>query len=108
MSMGEELPKYFEIPIAGTILEPGNTVKIPTGEWRAFRPIIDKEKCVRCLLCWAYCPDGAIIIVDQPYKTASGREYKFSVEIDYYHCKGCGICAQECPVKAIQMVEEVK
>ena len=106
--MESELPTWKEIPIAGTILEPGNSVKYKTGDWRTFRPVIDQEKCVRCLFCWAYCPDAAVKIVEKPYRTQSGKEYPFSVEIDYDYCKGCGICANECPVKAIQMVEEVK
>ncbi|HID80666.1 MAG TPA: 4Fe-4S dicluster domain-containing protein [Ignisphaera sp.] len=105
---GKQLPKWNEIPPGGAILEPGNSVKRPTGDWRTFRPIIDKEKCVRCLLCWVYCPDAAIKIIDEPYRTASGKEWKFSVEVDYTFCKGCGICVEECPVKAIEFVEEVK
>ncbi|RJS87657.1 4Fe-4S dicluster domain-containing protein [Candidatus Bathyarchaeota archaeon] len=80
--------------MAGVLLEPGSAMKYKTGDWRAFRPIIDEEKCINCLLCWIYCPDGAVI-----------REEK-KVSINYEYCKGCGICANECPVKAITMVEE--
>jgi len=90
----EAKPGWKSIPIAGILLEPGSAMKYKTGDWRAFRPIIDDEKCTRCLLCWIYCPDGAII-----------REEK-GVRVDYEYCKGCGICANECPVKAITMVEE--
>lgn len=85
---------WRSIPIAGILIEPGSAMKYKTGDWRAFRPIIDKEKCINCLLCWIYCPDGAII-----------REEN-NVAVDYDYCKGCGICANECPVKAITMVEE--
>jgi len=90
----ESKPGWKSIPIAGILLEPGSAMKYKTGDWRAFRPIIDKEKCINCLLCWIFCPDGAII-----------REEK-NVSVDYEYCKGCGICANECPVKAITMVEE--
>ncbi|RJS91814.1 4Fe-4S dicluster domain-containing protein [Candidatus Bathyarchaeota archaeon] len=90
----ESKPGWRSIPIAGILLEPGSALKYKTGDWRAFRPVIDKEKCVNCLLCWIYCPDGAII-----------REEK-KVSVNYEYCKGCGICANECPVKAITMVEE--
>jgi pyruvate ferredoxin oxidoreductase delta subunit len=86
---------WKEIPEGGLILEPGNSVKYLTGSWRAKKPIRDEEKCKHCLICWAYCPDGAIIVEDGKIK-----------EINYDYCKGCGICANECPEKAITMEEE--
>jgi len=66
-----------------------------TGLWRTERPVIDRGRCIKCLLCWLYCPEGAVI-----------RGEDDGVEVDYDYCKGCGICANECPVKAISMVEE--
>ncbi|MEM1544855.1 MAG: 4Fe-4S binding protein [Candidatus Methanomethylicia archaeon] len=65
-----------------------------TGYWRTFKPVINKSKCIKCLLCWIYCPEGTIIRVDD------------GVEVNYMYCKGCGICANECPAKAIEMVLE--
>lgn len=65
-----------------------------TGSWRTLRPVLDLGKCNLCLLCWVFCPDGAI--------RRSGK----LLEIDYEYCKGCGICARECRRKAIIMVEE--
>ncbi|GHT00313.1 2-ketoisovalerate ferredoxin oxidoreductase subunit delta [Synergistales bacterium] len=62
--------------------------------WRVFRPVLDASKCIRCLFCWVYCPDGVI-----------GKEEK-DLTIDYDYCKGCGVCAHECPKKAISMVKE--
>jgi len=67
-----------------------------TGVWRSMRPVIDKEKCVSCMICWKYCPDACIIIEDN----------KPVIDMDY--CKGCGICAEECPRKAIKLIEEGK
>lgn len=66
-----------------------------TGLWRTERPVIDHSKCAKCLLCWLYCPEGAVV-----------RHGDGNVEIDYDYCKGCGVCANECPAKAITMVEE--
>ncbi|KAA0007829.1 MAG: 4Fe-4S dicluster domain-containing protein [Thermoplasmata archaeon] len=66
-----------------------------TGTWRIFKPILNKDKCVKCLRCWIFCPEGAII-----------RKEDDSVEIDYNYCKGCGICARECKVKVITMERE--
>jgi pyruvate ferredoxin oxidoreductase delta subunit len=90
----EAKPGWKSIPIGGILLEPGSAMKYKTGDWRAFKPIIDQGKCINCLLCWIFCPDAAIL-----------RKEK-SVDVDYDYCKGCGICANECPVKAIMMVEE--
>ncbi len=102
------MKSWKELPIGGIILEAGNSVKRRTGDWRVFKPIIDHDRCIRCLLCWIYCPDGSIRIVDGIYKTSSGKTWNLSFEIDYDYCKGCGICAEECPVKAIELVEEVR
>ena len=87
---------WKSLPIAATLTEPGSSLKYKTGDWRAFKPVVDKEKCVNCLICWIYCPDSAII-----------RQEKW-IEINYDYCKGCGICAHECPKEAIKMEEEQK
>ncbi|MHA1471335.1 MAG: 4Fe-4S binding protein [Candidatus Asgardarchaeia archaeon] len=72
-----------------------------TGSWRNFRPVIDYNRCIRCMICWKFCPDLSIQIVpDETHKL------KIKPVIDYEHCKGCGICANECPVKCIEMVRE--
>ncbi len=65
-----------------------------TGSWRHRRPLLDFEECSQCLLCYIYCPEGAID--------------KNEMEIDLNYCKGCGICAVECPKSAIVMIKEVK
>ncbi|WP_456486383.1 4Fe-4S binding protein [Candidatus Alkanophaga liquidiphilum] len=62
-----------------------------TGSWRTFKPVRDENKCVRCMLCYVYCPE---VVIDK------------EINIDYDYCKGCGICANECPTDAIRMVEE--
>ena len=68
-----------------------------TGSWRVYRPKLEKEKCVKCLRCWIFCPEGSI-----------KREKDGTVNINYDYCKGCGICASECKVKAITMEREEK
>ncbi|WFO75035.1 4Fe-4S binding protein [Desulfurococcaceae archaeon MEX13E-LK6-19] len=70
------------------------SLEYKTGDWRALRPVIDQSKCVKCLMCWLFCPEMAILW--------DGKQV--SVNLDY--CKGCGICAHECPVKAIKMIPE--
>ncbi len=77
---------------------PGSFAVNETGSWRDFAPVLDMEKCTECLLCWFFCPDGAI-------DRAPG-----DFAIDYVHCKGCGVCAEVCPTGAILMhpTEEVR
>ncbi len=97
---------WREVPIGGIIPWPGTTAEVETHAWRAYRPVINQDKCIRCRLCWVYCPDAAILEVDEEYTTPSGRKYNISYRVDLAHCKGCGICAYECPVKAIEMIPE--
>jgi len=86
------LKKY---PIITSISYPKKGAMGKTGTWRVFKPILDQNKCVKCLQCWIYCPEATII-----------RKEDNSVEIDYEYCKGCGVCANVCPTKAITMVRE--
>ena len=76
-----------------TIISPGNTRSRRIGDWSNFEPIIDLDKCTKCMICFVYCPDSAITI---------DGESKFPI-IDYGACKGCNICFTECPTKAIAL-----
>ena len=96
MSKEEKKPGWKELPQGAVVTEPGSSRKYKTGDWRAFKPVVESDKCVNCLLCWVYCPDAAIIRDDK------------NVKINYDYCKGCGICAKECPKLAIKMMEEKK
>jgi len=87
-----ELRGWKEIPIAAIPFK--TSLEFKTGDWRTFKPVIDYEKCTKCLTCWVYCPESSI--------EWDGEK----VYINYDFCKGCGICARECPVKAIEMVPE--
>jgi pyruvate ferredoxin oxidoreductase delta subunit len=74
--------------------EPKEGASGKTGRWRTEKPVLNKERCTNCLLCWVYCPEGAI------------ERTEDKVEIDYDYCKGCGVCANECARKAIVMEDE--
>lgn len=89
------LPTWRDLAPGGVIQEPGNAIEYKTGEWRATKPVVDMAKCTHCLLCWIFCPEGAI-------ETSDGRFIGFDMD----HCKGCAICSEECPSKAIIMVPE--
>jgi phenylglyoxylate dehydrogenase delta subunit len=64
------------------------------GDWRAERPVVDRDKCVKCAACWLYCPVQCV------------EERPAWFDINLATCKGCGICARECPQRAILMVPE--
>jgi len=64
------------------------------GDWRALRPVVAREKCVKCAVCWTYCPTQCVV------------ERPAWFDIDLRVCKGCGVCAQECPQRAIAMIPE--
>ncbi|PIU56002.1 MAG: pyruvate ferredoxin oxidoreductase [Chloroflexi bacterium CG07_land_8_20_14_0_80_51_10] len=86
---------WKDIEIGNIVTEAGSASTYCTGDWRSDRPILDREKCNKCGLCWLYCPEGAIDPADEGY-----------FEVNLYYCKGCGICAVECPKDAIKMIEE--
>jgi len=94
-----KLKNAKEMPIGTAIDKPGNAVEYKTGGWRNQKPVHDKEKCINCLACWIYCPEGCIIVKDGKVE---------GINLDY--CKGCGICVEECMAKekALSMVEEKK
>ncbi|HSP99810.1 MAG TPA: 2-oxoacid:acceptor oxidoreductase family protein [Candidatus Dormibacteraeota bacterium] len=67
-----------------------------TEGWRTHRPLIDRARCTRCILCFALCPEGAISLDAERWPV-----------VDYDHCKGCLVCVTECPPTAITAVREV-
>jgi pyruvate ferredoxin oxidoreductase delta subunit len=86
---------WKDIEIGSIVTDAGSASRYRTGDWRSQKPIFDLEKCIKCGLCYIYCPEGCI------NQNAQG-----DFEADMYYCKGCGICARECPKDVITMVEE--
>lgn len=90
-----ELKAWRELPLGG-VVAPCEDERPRTGSYRTgLKPEVDMSKCVNCLLCWVYCPDGAV-------RQEAGRFTH--IELDF--CKGCEICAEVCPTEAIEMVAE--
>ncbi|MBI4308071.1 MAG: 4Fe-4S binding protein [Chloroflexi bacterium] len=87
---------WKEVSPGGVIDAPGSTTTVETGTWRSKRPVVDYTRCVHCMICWMFCPDGC-------FQTENGK----LVGVDYFHCKGCAICVTECPKKCIIMEEDV-
>jgi pyruvate ferredoxin oxidoreductase delta subunit len=65
------------------------------GDKKELTPEWDRDKCIRCGLCYVYCPDGAVYHTDDGFFEADGER-----------CKGCSICHRECWLGAISMVKE--
>jgi pyruvate ferredoxin oxidoreductase delta subunit len=86
---------WQELEIGAAVSETGSSREYKTGTWRSLRPVVNKTQCIRCGVCWLYCPDASIV---------RSEEGHFEADLDY--CKGCGICARECPVGCISMVGE--
>ena len=83
------VPQNLEDIPEATAYEAGYLVTKNAG-WRNVRPVIDNTKCVGCLQCYLYCPDGVIFQDDN------------KVDVDYNFCKGCGICQKICKVGEIR------
>ncbi|MCS7136363.1 MAG: 2-oxoacid:acceptor oxidoreductase family protein [Aigarchaeota archaeon] len=77
------------------LLSVGNTAFRKTGSWRVFTPIIDRNLCTACGICYVYCPESCVSLDEQGYPA-----------VDYDNCKGCLVCAIECPRKAIKTGRE--
>lgn len=88
-------PGWKDLEVGFTISQPGSGKEYKTGDWRSLRPIVDKSKCIKCGICYIFCPDMAILKTEDSF-----------FEADLYYCKGCGICAQECFTGCINMVAE--
>ena len=75
----------------------GNDVGVLASVNSGFRisyPKDNEEQCIRCMLCWIFCPEGCIEKTDDD----------LIIDLDY--CKGCGICVNECPKDCFEMVKE--
>ncbi len=79
-----------------------------TDTWRTQKPVIDYDACIRCMICWKFCPDDSIAYsTDGNFPAPNDRIAKLEAPvIDYDYCKGCGVCANECPENCIELIKE--
>ncbi|MEA2102880.1 MAG: 4Fe-4S dicluster-binding protein [Thermodesulfobacteriota bacterium] len=87
--------RWQELEVGIAVIDPGSAMGYETGTWRSERPVVDKDQCIHCGVCWLFCPDMSIVQAPEGH-----------FEADLTYCKGCGICAKECPVGCITMVPE--
>ena len=95
MTKREDELTWKDLRIGSIVAEAGNASQYQTGAWRSQRPIFDSSKCIKCGICYIFCPEGCV--------EQNGEGY---FEANLFYCKGCGICARECWTQAITMVEE--
>jgi pyruvate ferredoxin oxidoreductase delta subunit len=88
-------PGWKDLDAGFVINQPGTSREYKTGDWRSKRPVVERSQCIRCGICYIFCPDMAIFKNDEGY-----------FEADLYYCKGCGICVQECFTGCISMIAE--
>ena len=86
---------WHELNLGCMITDVGNTMQYQTGDWRSQRPVYNFERCLKCGVCYIFCPEGCVMRNTEDYFVA-----------DLFFCKGCGICARECPTKVITMITE--
>ena len=81
--MQRQSHKPFDTSTIPDDLAPIATVLSPMlpGDWRAMRPVVDREKCVKCAVCWLYCTVQRN--VEKP------RWFDINLAV----CNVCGVCA---------------
>jgi len=89
------LPRLPARAAAPSIAAAATSALRTTEGWRVYRPVIHRQRCTRCFLCFALCPEGAIQLDAEHWPV-----------VDYAHCKGCLVCASECPTGTIESVRE--
>ena len=82
---------WRDVEVGCVVSQPGNAAEYKTGDWRADRPVYNFDRCIKCGICYIYCPDLAI---------SFDAERRF-LTINKNYCKNCGICMHECPRHAI-------
>ncbi len=93
-----KIPKEREVPFGAITPAPVKEQDLfITSNWRVVRPVIDHEKCSRCLSCYIACPDSCWAY----------DETADIMELNLKFCKGCQICIYECPSEALTAVPEL-
>ncbi len=76
-------------------VDSGNAKPFKPGNAVQSLPVWDKDRCIRCGICYLYCPHGAVLREDDGY-----------FDVDKKVCSGCGVCHRECWFGVIGMAEE--
>ena len=92
------IPKEKEVPLGCVTPAPvGEHPMMITGNWREYRPVIEREKCDLCLNCVVFCPDACWQLDEAEEAVVWNAKY----------CKGCSICVNECATDALVKTYEL-
>jgi pyruvate ferredoxin oxidoreductase delta subunit len=92
------IPKEKEVPLGCVTPAPvSEQPMMITGNWREYRPVIDREKCDLCLNCMVFCPDACWHLDEAEEAVVWNAKY----------CKGCSICVNECSTNALSKAYEL-
>lgn len=92
------VPKERAVPFGAVTPAPESCqLLFMTGNWRQKRPVIDDEKCTRCLTCYMACPDACWTF----------NEEEDRMQWNPGFCKGCQLCTKECPSEALTATPEL-
>lgn len=74
-------------------------------------PIVDKDKCTKCMNCVKECPKGLFVLVPAPKRVhvlCSSKD-KGALVKDYCSvgCIACKLCEKNCPYDAIHVVDNI-
>jgi pyruvate ferredoxin oxidoreductase delta subunit len=86
---------WKELETGCVVSDAGNAAQYRSGDWRSMRPVVNTDQCIRCGVCYIFCPDMAVEKNEDGFFRAN-----------LYYCKGCGICARECITGCIAMEAE--
>ena len=59
MAKAAEELTWRDLEVGCAVSEPGNARVYRTGDWKTFRPVLNKENCIHCGICHLYCPERA-------------------------------------------------
>ncbi len=51
---------WQEVTPGCMVFAAGNAANYKTGSWKAQRPVLEKQKCIKCGICYIFCPEGCI------------------------------------------------
>jgi oxalate oxidoreductase subunit delta len=92
------IPEHKQVPFACCTPAPVKEQRMMiTGNWRIFRPVINREECNLCMNCVAFCPDACWQLNE------AGDEVVWNAD----YCKGCLICVNECSTGALSKAPEL-
>jgi pyruvate ferredoxin oxidoreductase delta subunit len=91
----EATAKISKVAIDCSAVVTGDAKPVSASAEKIASPEWDKERCIRCGICYLFCSTGAVTRLEDGY-----------FEADTQLCSGCGICHRECWCGVIGMVEE--